>query len=170
MARMLSDHQFWLALCNSLLSPFSLNETYLELDSSSSYPHNVSFGCMCHLVRGFLPNYEYTSVSPFDLHLKITVTFKSRRKAQKHWFLCRADISVTFYGRSRWLSHVRRTSAAARLLGLWVKVPLRAWMSVSCVVCCAGRALCDEPITRSEESYHVCMSVCDVETWTTRRP
>jgi hypothetical protein len=32
------------------------------------------------------------------------------------------------------------------------------------VLCCVGRELCDELITRSEESYHVCvcLTVCDV--------
>jgi len=28
------------------------------------------------------------------------------------------------------------------------------------VVCCVAGSLCDEPITRSEESYRVCMCVC----------
>ena len=33
-----------------------------------------------------------------------------------------------------------------------------------------GRGLCDEVITRSEEFYRVCVSVCDLETSTVRRP
>jgi hypothetical protein len=33
-------------------------------------------------------------------------------------------------------------------------------MDVSSVVCCVGSGLCDELITRSEESYRVCVSVC----------
>ena len=33
---------------------------------------------------------------------------------------------------------------------------------VSCV-CCVGSGLCDKPITRSEESYRVCMCVCASE-------
>jgi hypothetical protein len=46
-------------------------------------------------------------------------------------------------------------------------------MSVSCECCVlAGRGLCDELITRSEECYRlcVCLIVCDVETSTVRRP
>jgi hypothetical protein len=45
-------------------------------------------------------------------------------------------------------------------------------MSVSCVccVCCEGSCLCDELITRPEESYRLCASVYDLETLTLRRP
>jgi hypothetical protein len=34
------------------------------------------------------------------------------------------------------------------------------------VVCCVGSGLCDELITKSEESYRVCVcvTVCDLET------
>ena len=38
--------------------------------------------------------------------------------------------------RSQWPRGLRRRSAAARLLGLWVRIPAESWMSVSCVVCC----------------------------------
>jgi hypothetical protein len=33
------------------------------------------------------------------------------------------------------LSYVWRGSADANLLGLWVRIPPRAWMSVSCMLC-----------------------------------
>jgi hypothetical protein len=47
-------------------------------------------------------------------------------------------------------------SAAVRLLGLWVRIPLGAWMSVCCGCCVlSGRGLCDGLITRPEESYRV---------------
>jgi hypothetical protein len=50
-----------------------------------------------------------------------------------------------------------RVPAAARLLGLRVRIPPGAWMSVSCECCLlSGRGLCVEPITRPEESYRVC--------------
>ena len=38
--------------------------------------------------------------------------------------------------RSQWPCGLRRRSAAARLLRLWVRIPPRAWMSVLRVVCC----------------------------------
>jgi hypothetical protein len=46
---------------------------------------------------------------------------------------------------------------AAWLLVTRVRIPLRAWVFVSClyvVLSCVGRGLCDERITRPEESYH----------------
>jgi hypothetical protein len=51
---------------------------------------------------------------------------------------------------------LRRGSATARLLGLWVRISQGAWMSVSCECCVlSGRGLCDGLVTRPEESYRV---------------
>ena len=60
----------------------------------------------------------------------------------------------------------RRRSAAARLLRLWIRIPPGAWMFVCCECCVLpGRGLCDELITRPEESYRLwCVVVCDLET------
>jgi len=55
---------------------------------------------------------------------------------------------------------------AARLLRSWVRIPPGEWI----FVCCerrvlSGRGLCDELITRPEESYRLwCVVVCDLET------
>jgi hypothetical protein len=66
---------------------------------------------------------------------------------------------------------LRRRYAAACLLRLWVRIPPGAWMSVLSVVCCKGRGLCDELITRPEETYRLwCVVVCDLETSWMRRP
>jgi hypothetical protein len=47
-------------------------------------------------------------------------------------------------------------STAARLLGLGVRIPPGAWMSACCECCVlSGRGLCDELITRPEESYRL---------------
>jgi hypothetical protein len=73
---------------------------------------------------------------------------------------------------SQWPRCLRRMSAAARLLRLWVRIPPGAWMFV-CGECCvlSGRGLCDELITRAEESYRLCcVIVCDLETSIMRRP
>jgi hypothetical protein len=60
--------------------------------------------------------------------------------------------------RSRWPCGLGRGSAAARLLGLRVRIPQGACMPVSCECCVlSGRGLCDGPFPRSEESYRVCM-------------
>ena len=65
------------------------------------------------------------------------------------------------------------------MLGSWVRIPLRAWMFVSCL-CCVLSCLCDEVTTRQEEPYWVrvcvcvcvcvCMCVGDLETSAVRRP
>ena len=68
--------------------------------------------------------------------------------------------------RSQWPRGLRRRSAAARLLRVWIRIPPGAWMFV-CSKCCvsSGRGLCDGPITRPEESYRMwCVVVCDLET------
>ena len=55
---------------------------------------------------------------------------------------------------------LRRGSADARLLGLRVRIPLEAWMSVSGGrYVLSGRGLCDRPIPLPEESYWVCFCV-----------
>ena len=53
----------------------------------------------------------------------------------------------------------------ARLLRLWVRIPPGAWMSVCCECCVlSGRGLCNELITRPEESYRLWyVAVCDLE-------
>ena len=74
--------------------------------------------------------------------------------------------------RSQLLRGLRRRSAAARLLISWVRIPPGAWMFVYCECCVlSGRGLCDELITRPEESYPLwCVVVCDLETSRMRRP
>jgi hypothetical protein len=74
--------------------------------------------------------------------------------------------------RSQWPRGLRRGSAATRLLGLWVRIPPVAWMSVCyerCVL--SGRGLCDGLIERPEESHRlcVCLIVCDLETYKMRQ-
>jgi hypothetical protein len=67
---------------------------------------------------------------------------------------------------------LRRRFAAARLLKLWVRISPGSWMSVCCECCVlSGRGLCDELITRPEESCRVWgVVVCDLETSWMRRP
>jgi len=67
--------------------------------------------------------------------------------------------------RSQWPRGLRRRSAAARLLRSWVRILPGVWMFVCCECCVlSGRDLCDELITRPEESYRLwCIVVCDLE-------
>ena len=73
-------------------------------------------------------------------------------------FNCLLSTSFSFSG-------LRRRSAAARLLRSWVRIPPGAWTFVCCECCVlSGRGLCDELITRPEESYRLwCVVVCDLE-------
>jgi hypothetical protein len=70
------------------------------------------------------------------------------------------------------VSSLRRGSVADRFLGFPFRIPLAAWMSVSCECCVlSGRGLCHEPIPRAEGSYRIwCVIVCDLETSRMRRP
>ena len=54
---------------------------------------------------------------------------------------------------------------AAHLLRSWVWIPPGAWIFVCCECrVLSGRGLCDELITRPEESYQLCCVVCDLDT------
>ena len=55
---------------------------------------------------------------------------------------------------------------AAHLLRSWVRIPPGAWIFVCCECrVLSGRVLCDELITRPEESYRLWyIVVCDLET------
>ena len=86
-------------------------------------------------------------------------------------FLCRSSTILSFTlinssCRSQWPRSLRRTSAAAHLLRSWIQIPPGTWMFVCCECCVlSGRGLCDELITRPEESYRLwCIVVCDLET------
>ena len=56
---------------------------------------------------------------------------------------------------------IRRVSAAARLLGLRVRIPSVAWTSVSCKCCVlSGKGLCDERGIIPSVCECVCVCVC----------
>ena len=67
---------------------------------------------------------------------------------------------------SQWPRVLRRRSSADRLLRLCVRIPPGPWMFVCCeCYVLSGRGLCDELITRPEESCRMwCVGVCDRET------
>jgi len=58
---------------------------------------------------------------------------------------------------SQWPRDLRRISAAARLLGMRVRIPQGGGRMSVCCECfvLSGRSLCDGPITRPEESYRL---------------
>ena len=67
---------------------------------------------------------------------------------------------------------LRRRTAAARLLRSWVRISPGAWIFFCCECrVLSGRGLCDELITRPEESYRLCcVVVCGLETSRMRAP
>jgi len=79
-----------------------------------------------------------------------------------YWWKCR----------SQWPRGLRRRSAAACLQRSWVWIPPVVWKFVCCECrVLSGRGVCDELITRPEESYPLwCVVVCDLETSRMRRP
>jgi len=64
------------------------------------------------------------------------------------------------------LKLLKTPGTGARLLRSWVRIPPGAWIFVCCECrVLSGRGLCDELITRPEESYRLCyVVVCDLET------
>ena len=64
--------------------------------------------------------------------------------------------------RSQWPRCLRHKSAAARLLGMRVRIPPRVWESLSCECCLlSGRGLCFGLITRPESPIDVFVCECD---------
>ena len=84
----------------------------------------------------------------------------------EHQAQCVFICLYNYHRRSQWSRGLWRGSAAARLLGLWVRILPGAWMSVCCECCVlSGRGLCDELIIRPEQSYRLWyVVVCDLET------
>jgi hypothetical protein len=66
------------------------------------------------------------------------------------------ETKVHCASRSQWPGGLTGRSTAARLLRPRVRIPPWKWMSISCECCeLSGWGLCDKPITRPEEFYHV---------------
>ena len=63
---------------------------------------------------------------------------------------------ILFGGQSQWLHGLRRRSMAARLLGLWVRIPPGAWMFVCCeCFVLSGRGFWETLASRRKLS-HIC--------------
>ena len=117
------------------------------------YPHFMkvlSLGKL-HLVTQKIVNMK------LHCHHQVKQNFKTPIISQYH---CR------FVYRWRGHQHKGVGPAAALLLRSWVRIPPGAWIFVCCECrVLSGRGLCDELITRPEESYRLwCVAVCDLET------
>jgi len=124
------------------------------------------------MVRGSVKSTGYPLHSPdspsFPLQC-LTVCHHISTGVCRRWSLCSLSVlSVKFWlriGRSQWPRVLRLKSAAARLLRSWVWIPPGSRIS-DCCDCCvlSGWGLCEESITRPEESYRPwCVVVCNLE-------
>ena len=115
---------------------FSSSSCYLYSRRPKSFPQHFDFNSLKFCSSSRLTDHTTPLCSTKD---KIVVSY----------YLVLADRG----GRA-----IKCGTAAARLLGLWVRIPLGAWMSVSCECCVlSNRGPYDGPIRRPEESYRVCM-------------
>ena len=85
------------------------------------------------------------------------------------WSARRRDFYLTTHGthnRQISMPPVGFETTISALLRSWFRIPQGAWIFVCCECrVLSGRSLCDELITRPEESYRLwCVVVCDLET------
>jgi hypothetical protein len=110
-----------------------------------------------HKVLGFSEaiiksSYKYYSIR--KKYVKINRKMKILMQVSYIYIHIHTHTRTYTYSRSHWLCVLRCWSAAARLVGLRVRIPPGAWMSVSCECrMLSGRGLCVYLITRPEESY-----------------
>ena len=108
---------------------------------------------------------KYPTGICLDKNIRTTKRYfqKYTRKPTFHGIILYISIQGLIMSRSQWPRGLRRRSTAARLLRSWVRIPPRTWMFVCCECCVlSGRGLCDELITRPEESYRLWCVVCDL--------
>ena len=82
------------------------------------------------------------------------------------WVARRRDLYLTTHDTHNRQISMPPVGQAARLLRSWVRIPPGALIFVCCECrVLSGRGLCDELLTRPEESYRLCcVVVCDLET------
>jgi hypothetical protein len=81
-------------------------------------------------------------------------------------------MKYNFNCRSQWPRGLRCRFATTRFRRFWVRIQPGAWMSVCCERgMLSDRGLCDELITRPDQSYRLwCVVMCDLETSWMRGP
>jgi hypothetical protein len=143
--------------CPFFLSDF--NETWIFLTDFRKYS-NIKFrGNSSSGRRGVL---RWRTYGRIDM-TKLTVAFSNFSNAPE---TCSSIMTVSYCVRilqdinvpswSQWPRNLSFGSAAARLLGLRIRIPLGEWMSVSCVCCLlSGRGLCVGLTTIPEDFYRL---------------
>jgi len=91
---------------------------------------NIWYGVMSSRIRTKIPVVRW----------EVFTALRSRRVV---WVVSCSNIGRLYLGSGRLQGPrgLRRRSAAARLLRLWVRIPLGAWMDVCCECCVSGRGL-----------------------------
>ena len=119
--------------------PLSTND-HMWSDSSAGHKHEPVFASICQSLQQ--KNQSHDQGCVFFIHS----------------ILCSLVFELTISAGER--------PAAAHLLRSWVRIPPGAWIFVCCECrMLSSRGLCDELITRPEESYLLCcVVVCDLET------
>jgi hypothetical protein len=101
---------------------------YSESDQSNLCPHPTNWISILILFSSLTPRSSKWSPLGFPT--------KTLYPAPAHLILPYLITLIILGGRFQWPRGLRRRSAAARLLRLWVLIPAGAWMSVVSVVCC----------------------------------
>ena len=111
-------------------------------------------------------NMQQTKINPLNAELNPICHLLALLVAHVILHVSRIRVKLEYkICRSQWPRVLRCSSAAAHLLRSWVRIPPGAWIFVCCECCVlSGRGLCDELITRPEESYRLwCVIVYDLE-------
>ena len=110
-----------------------------------------------HMIVTFILNTKHLKTHAVSLSLLLLIRKKITLWKAYTPFLSILYICFFIYiyiCRSQWSRGLRRRSVATRLLRSWVRIPPGTWMFVCCECrVLSGRVLCNELITRPEESY-----------------
>ena len=116
---------------------------------------------MCHIVIRSLS----ASTIFFFRIISQTARLAEKKFTERKMWLLIFSTACAYHSkknrRSQWPRGLRRRSAAARLLGSWVRIPPGTWTFVCCDCCVlSGRGLCDELITRPVSPTDCGASLC----------
>ena len=171
----------WWLFCSSWLNDFYVQERKIERFAWPVFMWNPVRHRMGHK-REHLDRPHTIRTSTFIWAVMVEsahgLSYTKADGVQCVWFLTSVAKNSQFLTAQnyRFTRGITKISAgerpqAARLLRSWVRIHPGAWMFVCCECCVlSGRGLCDELITRPQESYRLwCVVVCDLETSRMRR-
>jgi hypothetical protein len=153
--------QIFFPALSSHNSRCSLSVRYKVLHNRKQTGKQHFLNCILH-IQSILSLYvsvvfiSYSHFKIFGFNDNVDVITGSSQQLHADCLNTSFTLSIIWMRWSQWPRGLRRRSAAARLLRLWVWIPPEAWMSPCCECCVlSGRGLCDELITCPEESYRL---------------